>query len=194
VLYTIPVYKDETVQTIAKSFWNHLTSVTFHVYSQTSSTTGEATSSTPIIVILGTRGRPLPASILQWSTSWIAQDRESSAYGTVSVSSDVFLRGKLLPILAEINTCTTVVPCVSGLAGMKLKLTRWSEHSEREESGDTPFELVTVTENEDSGTLKYSWLYEQDVKIKLSKVVNKNYTVHCTWCYFSDLPAANNRF
>jgi len=63
-----------------------------------------------VIVILGTTSPnvPLPEWNLRYSSYWIR--RPVYSRGTLALSSDVFLKGRLLPLLANINRETTVVP------------------------------------------------------------------------------------
>ena len=64
----------------------------------------------PLIVILGTTNpkTPLPGWSLRYSGYWIS--RPSLSLGTLALSSDVFLNGRLVPLLASINRVTTLVP------------------------------------------------------------------------------------
>jgi len=64
----------------------------------------------PLIVILGTTNpkTPLPGWSLRYSGYWLS--RPGISLGTLALSSDVFLNGRLVPLLASINRVTTLVP------------------------------------------------------------------------------------
>ncbi|EKM54017.1 uncharacterized protein PHACADRAFT_196455 [Phanerochaete carnosa HHB-10118-sp] len=109
VLYTIPVLNRPSAE-----LYQCLTSVVFHIYSETSSEHSwneQSRASEPIVIILGMcGGRPMPASALRYSTEWIVRVGRFSSYGTAAISGGLFLREKLLRKLSEINTRTTIIP------------------------------------------------------------------------------------
>jgi hypothetical protein len=182
VLYTIPFWPNER-----KAPLHGLTSVIFHVYSKTTTTdyswSEQSRSSEPIIIILGMcGGRPSPARILQYSTDWVAHSGKASAYGTVSISGSVFLREKLLPLLAEVNASTTILPSTFGIEGdrWKLNLISWKDHQQRT-VGDSPFGLVPGSGND--GSLRYKWNHQDKYHYEHlggSYILNGFYAVSCT--------------
>lgn len=52
--------------------------------------------------------RLLPYKSLRYSGYWML--RPGYSLGTLALSSEVFLKGRLLPLLANINRATTLVP------------------------------------------------------------------------------------
>lgn len=98
----------------------------------------------------------MPASILQYSTDWVAHAGKSWSHGTVSISGGVFLREKLLPILSEVNAATTIVPNFSGIERdkWKLELKSWAEHP-KHKPRDCPWTLVPGSGSD--GSLRYQW-------------------------------------
>ena len=68
---------------------------------------------------------PLPSNLLRWSTNWLLG--YGSTLGTLALSRDIFLHGRLLPLLEGINRATTLLPASLDMdAGNWLvKLTTW---------------------------------------------------------------------
>ena len=61
-------------------------------------------------MIVGTTSpkKPLHSGVLRYSGYWL--HRPGFSLGTLALSADVFLNGRLLPLLANINRATTIVP------------------------------------------------------------------------------------
>ena len=64
----------------------------------------------PVIVVCGMT-RPdasFPATALRWSANWLYNN--PSTMGTLALSREIFLEGRLLPLLESINRATTLLP------------------------------------------------------------------------------------
>lgn len=194
VLYTIPVWN-----TPSQAPFYGLTSVVFHIYSKTitseRSWNEQSRTAEPIIIVLGMcSGRSMPASVLQYSTEWVARAGKSSSYGTAAISGSLFLREKLLPILSEINTRTTIIPFFSGIERdtWKLELTCWSDHPKRQ-IGDCAFSFVPGSGGD--GSLRYHWKHHDRYNYEHqggNYIMTGVYSVACTHHPYSFLRSSSD--
>lgn len=102
IIYSVPV-----VEGSLGAF--SLTSVDFQIVSHTVRTITNAhlIKVSPVILVTGMIDhRPLPKVSLTWHDAWVAP----KSYGTLVLSREIFLDSRLLPILANINAKTTVLP------------------------------------------------------------------------------------
>lgn len=163
ILHTIPVWKKRS-----PAYPYGVNDTHFHVYTSRG-TAGQRASeqygvSHSTIVIVGNCGEygtpPLPSSF--WS-EWVAHSGRFASYGTVGISSKLFLNAKngFLETLSGINSLTSIIPKFSGLTGGKwdLKLVGWSKHEDRMNS-PCPFGLVQGNTSED--VLDYIWHCKDD--------------------------------
>ncbi|KAF8313281.1 hypothetical protein DL93DRAFT_1187039 [Clavulina sp. PMI_390] len=83
----------------------------------------------PVVAILGMTDpqRQLPSADLCWSANWLYGS--GATLGTLALSKDVFLEGRLLPLLEGVNRATTLVPAKLDMdAGEWLiELTTWKK-------------------------------------------------------------------
>lgn len=83
----------------------------------------------PAIVILGMTDPKLelPSRSLRWSANWLFGYGPS--LGTVALSADIFLRGRLLPLLEGINRAATLLPASLDMDGgnWHVELTSWNK-------------------------------------------------------------------
>ena len=156
VLYTIPVWNIPS-----QAPYYGLTSVVFHVYSKKTtakcSCDEQSFASEPVIVIPGMcGGRPMPASVLQYSAEWVPLTGGSPSYGTAAISGSLFLTQRLLPILSDCNARTTIIPTFSGVERdiWKLELTSLANHPKRQPE-DCAFTLVSGSGAD--GSLRFCW-------------------------------------
>ncbi|KIP08274.1 hypothetical protein PHLGIDRAFT_509076 [Phlebiopsis gigantea 11061_1 CR5-6] len=164
VLYTIPVWKSRTA---APPYG--LTSVAFQVHSNTTGSASnlpaaqQSQTSSPVIIFLGMcGGRSLPTSALQLSTDWVAHAGRFWTHGTGGISSAVFLRERLLPLLSAVNAVTTVVPASSTIerdGKWELELNSWAKDAQRT-SRNCPFSHVPASNEE--GALRYQWDHQEE--------------------------------
>ncbi|GJE96750.1 hypothetical protein PsYK624_129560 [Phanerochaete sordida] len=186
VLYTIPLW----LGGLASSEHPHrLVHMTFQVYANKAISTTPYTWSDnsrlyqPIIVIVGTcSNRQTLSSGFQYSTEWVAHAGRFSSCGTVGISADLFLRGKLLPIVSEINAATTIIPNFSGIkqSQWNLALTTWSEHRDRKDEPPPPPSAVDGSPDE---PLKFLWKHHDKLNYEHTSpsqhIADGVYTVTC---------------
>jgi hypothetical protein len=89
--------------------------------------------------------RPLPFKSLRYSSSWTL--RPGYSLGTVALSSDVFLNGRLLPLLARINGATTLVPANLAMdkGRWNIRLVSWHKNAEEKDDGTYPTDWKPIT-------------------------------------------------
>ncbi|KAF7366869.1 hypothetical protein MSAN_00945600 [Mycena sanguinolenta] len=120
----------------------------------------------PVLMVVGmTGGRPLPAATISWGHGWVIPGRTVS-HGTICLSSEAFLEGKLLSALEVVNRRTTVVPRFPGEheEEWKVHLTTWDNHRYRKNElcnwkkvpSSNPSWLEYAWEHRDE------WSYEHD--------------------------------
>ncbi|EKM54028.1 uncharacterized protein PHACADRAFT_257609 [Phanerochaete carnosa HHB-10118-sp] len=190
VLYTIPVLSRPSAE-----LYQCLTSVVFHIYSKKISSeynwNEQSRASEPIIIILGMcGGRPMPASVLQYSTEWVVRAGRFSSYGTAAISGGLFLRERLLRRLSEINTRTTVIPRFSGIERdtWKLKLSCWSDHPERQNE-NCVFTLDPGSRAD--GSLRYFWQHHDKYNYEHrggNYIMTGQYSVACITQNYLEIP------
>ena len=99
-------------------------------------------------MILGTTSpkTPLPDWDLSYSSYWIS--RPGYSRGTLALSYDVFLKGRLLPLLANINRETTVVPDRLDMdrGRWSVKVKRWVDKW-KDEDHPTNWDPITDTDS-----------------------------------------------
>lgn len=83
----------------------------------------------PAIFVLGTLDPrvPLPSTRPDFSTTRFLG--HGATFGTLVLSSDIFLRGRLLPLLEGINRATTLLPAHLDMDASNwiIELTTWKE-------------------------------------------------------------------
>lgn len=105
IIYSVPLVKEITEHTGPFA----LTSVAFQVVSYTTRTLFNVhrVKVAPVILITGmVKHHPLPRATLTWHNAWVAR----KAFGTIALSRETFLDGRLLPLFAKVNAKTTVLP------------------------------------------------------------------------------------
>ncbi|KZT32899.1 hypothetical protein SISSUDRAFT_469671 [Sistotremastrum suecicum HHB10207 ss-3] len=84
-----------------------------------------------MILFLGMLGgRTPPFGLLPWSANWVLDIGKEYSQGTVVLSREIFLEGKLLSFLEEINKLTTIVASFPGVEDnvWYLDLIPWKNH------------------------------------------------------------------
>ncbi|KAJ7263473.1 hypothetical protein C8J57DRAFT_1629561 [Mycena rebaudengoi] len=130
IIHSIPVFT-----TKEDSFG--LTSITYQVVTKTKVTTETCRhsikeSEAPVILILGMCGfRSMPTIRLPWFQGWVISGQKN--LGSICLSRETFLEGRLLNVLARVNKRTTIVPEWAGIANgeWKYELTTLEKHSRR---------------------------------------------------------------
>ncbi|KAF7372492.1 SRCR domain-containing protein [Mycena venus] len=87
----------------------------------------------PVILILGMCGfRSMPTVRLQWFSGWVLSGQKS--LGSICLSREMFLEGRLLKLLALVNKKTTIVPEWAGIVNgdWDYELTILEKHSRRQ--------------------------------------------------------------
>lgn len=88
----------------------------------------------PALLIYGMcGGRPMPSTLVQWLMGFIVSGGRRKALGTVSLSREVFLEGRMLHLLEAVNRRTTLVPKFAGVIDGKghFDLCAWDEDQYR---------------------------------------------------------------
>lgn len=102
----------------------------------------------PVIAIFGmtTPELPMPLVELPYSTSWLY--RAPVTFGTLALSSNAFLKARLLPLLEYVNRATTVVPAHIDVDGSDLvvDLTTWNEKYREDPTRRAGWEEVAQTQ------------------------------------------------
>ncbi|KAJ7651380.1 hypothetical protein FB45DRAFT_820896 [Roridomyces roridus] len=135
-----------------------LTSVTYQVVTKTKITIDNCrhavpASQAPVILVLGMCGnRPLPSIRLPWFQGWVIPGHQS--LGTICLSRETFLEGRLLQRLARVNAKTTLVPEWAGIVNgqWKYQLTTLEKHAHRKEER-TSWKVASKTER----SREYVW-------------------------------------
>ncbi|KAJ6464047.1 hypothetical protein C8R45DRAFT_1220135 [Mycena sanguinolenta] len=121
----------------------------------------------PVLMIVGMMGgRPLPPTeTISWGHGWVIPGKTLS-HGTMCLSREAFLEGKLLAALEVVNRRTTVVPRFPGEheEEWKVHLTTWDNHRYRKNElcnwkrvpSSNPSWLEYAWEHRDD------WTYEHD--------------------------------
>ncbi|KAJ7611201.1 hypothetical protein FB45DRAFT_1037536 [Roridomyces roridus] len=151
IIHSVPVFT-----AASNSF--ALTSVTYQVVTKTQITIDTCrhavpASEAPVILVLGMCGnRPLPSIRLPWFQGWVIPGHQS--LGTICLSRETFLEGRLLQHLARVNAKTTLVPEWAGITNgeWKYKLTTLEKHAHRKEER-TSWKVANKTEK----TREYVW-------------------------------------
>ncbi|KAF7366886.1 hypothetical protein MSAN_00947300 [Mycena sanguinolenta] len=114
----------------------------------------------PVIMVYGMMGgRPLPAATIEWGHGWVIPGRTTS-HGTMCLSRQAFLEGKLLATLEVVNRRTTVVPRFPGdhEEEWKVHLTTWDQHRYRKNE-QCHWKRVPST---NAGWLEYAWEHRDE--------------------------------
>ena len=165
-----------------------LTSVAFHIYSkqpvERRTIRRVSRSSPPVIVILGMNEfRPLPSFRLPYSTTWLIRDGRTPSFGSVTLSQQVFLNKRLLPLLAKVNAATTIVPIWLDVEGgeLKLDLTTWDGEKSKKR-GACNWTLVSSS----ATALEYKWDHHDEwtYKGRVHDVTRDAYKVSCESLWF----------
>lgn len=109
-----------------------------------------------MIVFVGMTGEhALPSTPLPHSGNWVCGFGREATHGMVVLSRRSFLEAKILSILAEINTETTVVPSFSGVedGNWILELTTWNKHPMKK---NRPCKFKELSRHAD-GQLEFEW-------------------------------------
>ncbi|KAI0632191.1 hypothetical protein C8Q77DRAFT_1158855 [Trametes polyzona] len=189
VLTTVPVWKHNAS---APSY--ALTAASFHVYSALDVTrsnwTYVPTGKEPVLVVLGmTRGRPLPASHLDFSSEWVAHAHDGFSHGTLCIARGTFVKERLLALLSGVNARTTLLlRTVNPSLGFRgVTLVQWAEHDLLK---DLPSESV-LQEDAGSGYLRYKWqrceVWKYDAQ-RTGHILDTTEEVTCTTTNYVELP------
>ncbi|TCD64013.1 hypothetical protein EIP91_004681 [Steccherinum ochraceum] len=112
-------------------------------------------SDEPAIAIVGvTNFRPFPKLPLK-GVAWTTSGGKGVSYGTVSISSETFVKKQILPLLASVNARTTVVPCCAcsdANGAWSLKLTPWGSADARKARA-----TEWIPDGVDATGMKYKW-------------------------------------
>ncbi|PSS11038.1 hypothetical protein PHLCEN_2v3334 [Hermanssonia centrifuga] len=178
IIHSVPVFSSD----LRISFG--FTEVIHKVVTKTEVTVKNCTyrshsSESPVILILGMcNGRSIPSFLLEWHAGWVISTRGHKSLGTVCLSREAFLEGRLLRLLAEINAKTTLVPEFAGVIDgqWKLDLTTWAQHTYRS-SGNTDFKKKSGS----SSHLEYVWEHRDDWNYEHQGSDEKNgeYSLSC---------------
>ncbi|EED84148.1 predicted protein [Postia placenta Mad-698-R] len=115
IIHTVPVWTSGPAESLPSCA---LTSFTFHVYSKTEITRHSWAHGAlePVIIVLGmTKYRELPSMHLEYSANWDIRVTKGVSHGTVCVSRSAFMETRLLRLLEQVNSLTTVVPKFYGV-------------------------------------------------------------------------------
>ncbi|CAL1696314.1 unnamed protein product [Somion occarium] len=128
IIYSIPVFTNRDDKTFG------YTSVAHKIVTKSTVTIGNCGSlhekDAPIILILGVCNfRPMPPLVVEWFPGWIIENKRSKSHGTLCLSKAAFLEGRLLPLLAEVNAVTTLIPKFAGVidGDWHFDLTTWKD-------------------------------------------------------------------
>ncbi|KAF7328255.1 hypothetical protein MVEN_02565400 [Mycena venus] len=158
IIHSVPVFTAN-----ANSFG--ITSVTYQVVTKTKVTLETCRhtikdSDGPVILILGMCGfRSMPTVRLQWFNGWVLSGQKS--LGSICLSREMFLEGRLLKLLALVNKKTTIVPEWAGIVNgdWDYELTILEKHSRRQnERGSWKFFART------DKSLDYIWDHHDEWK------------------------------
>ncbi|KAJ6464084.1 hypothetical protein C8R45DRAFT_1220160 [Mycena sanguinolenta] len=126
----------------------------------------------PVLMIVGMMGgRPLPQTeTISWGHGWVIPGKTPSN-GTMCLSREAFLEGKLLSALEVVNRRTTVVPRFPGEheEEWKVHLTTWDDHRYRKN------ELCNWKRVPSSNPswLEYAWEHRDDWTYEHNSTRNK---------------------
>ncbi|KAJ7826489.1 hypothetical protein B0H14DRAFT_3874023 [Mycena olivaceomarginata] len=110
----------------------------------------------PVIMVVGMmRGRALLTQIISWGCGWVGPSGRSRSHGTICLSRESFLEGKLLATLELVNRCTTVVPRFprENEREWEVCLTTWDHHQYRKNKRCN----WQKVEKNTPGWLEYAW-------------------------------------
>jgi hypothetical protein len=160
--------------------WMRLTEAYFRIYPGVSLGTsmgGQSIAIEPFITIFGMYdGRAAPASLPPPPRVWTAHGGKGLS-ATARISADVFLKAKLLPVLAKVNAWTTLLPLVRATRkGLQLRLKSWEEEYGTEDE-DCPFDL---THGRD-GLPAFEWAFVHSVKSGDPRDASKLYGASCVY-------------
>ena len=115
----------------------------------------------PALLIYGMcGGRPMPSALIQWLTAWIIPStRTFKTCGTVCLSKEVFLEGRLLKLLEVVNRKTTLVPKFAGVIDghTYFDLCAWSEDTYRKNK-----KCLWTAGGSAEGHLEYIWEHRDE--------------------------------
>ncbi|KAK7042564.1 hypothetical protein R3P38DRAFT_320807 [Favolaschia claudopus] len=147
-----------------------LTAATFQIISKTTVTIMNCMfeHEAPVIMVLGMmRGRPLPTDAgISWGSGWViptggaGAGAKSTSHGTICLSRESFLEGKLLVALELVNRRTTVVPRFpeENEEEWQVYLTTWDQHRYRKNKVCKWKKDEKVTD----GWLMYGWEFRDE--------------------------------
>ncbi|KAJ7820022.1 hypothetical protein B0H14DRAFT_2292770, partial [Mycena olivaceomarginata] len=135
-----------------------LTAASFQVVSKTVVTVTNCLfeHEAPVIMVVGmTRGRPLLSQIISWGCGWVGPSGRPKSHGTICLSRESFLEGKLLATLELVNRRTTVVPRFprENEQEWEVYLTTWDHHQYRKNKRCNWQKVEKAT----PGWLEYAW-------------------------------------
>ncbi|KAJ7337589.1 hypothetical protein DFH08DRAFT_877180 [Mycena albidolilacea] len=135
-----------------------LTAASFQVVSKTVVTVTNCLfeHEAPVIMVVGmTRGRALLTQIISWGCGWVGPSGRSRSHGTICLSRESFLEGKLLATLELVNRRTTVVPRFprENEQEWEVCLTTWDHHQYRKNKRCN----WQKVEKNTPGWLEYAW-------------------------------------
>ncbi|CCL98532.1 uncharacterized protein FIBRA_00531 [Fibroporia radiculosa] len=192
IIHTVPVWTSGSPFSSCA-----LTSVDFQVYSKLNITRQNwatiSTSQEPVIAIFGmTQFQLMPYKRLEYSADWIVRASKGTSYGTVCVSRAAFLEQRLLHLLSQVNSVTTIVPNFYGVHNgvWKLDLTTWAKHAWKKTEKCTWQSIPAERE----GFSKYHWQHRDFWKYEhegAGNIANGTYTVTCLTRNFVELPTGS---
>lgn len=70
----------------------------------------------PTLLIYGMcGGRAMPNALIRWLSGWVIPSGKRTTFGTICLSREVFLQGRVLRLLELVNRKTTLVPKFAGV-------------------------------------------------------------------------------
>lgn len=159
IIHSIPIFTNRDERTFG------YTSVAQKVVSKSNVTIDNCryvlVKDAPILLILGMwHFRPMPPLCVEWFSGWIIENKRNKSFGTLCLSKTAFLEGRLLPLLADVNPLTTIVPKFAGIldGDWHFELTSWKDDPYRQKRPCTWKERRNVS----STHLDYVWEHRDE--------------------------------
>lgn len=178
-----------------------ITELTFQVYAKNSQEIRDyrhlSRGSDAIIVLLGMTGfRSLPSTRLEYTVDLVPRFRGNSPHGAIVISRDLFLE-RLLKLMAQVNTTTTIVPvfpgagdeghCVPLFTGQEggeweLALTTWARRYRKKDRNNCQWEVKHGSQTAFKWDHTDKWNYEHEGSFNDKN--NGLYTVSCWYSFY----------
>ena len=121
---------------------------------------------------------PLPA--IKWLTSWIIPGGRRKNFGTVYLSKEIFLEGRLLRLLEGVNRRTTLLPKFAGIINGRSNFEVWAWDEETHHKN-----TKCLWEPRESGpeALEYGWEHYDSWSHEHKGTDEKKsaYSLSCEW-------------